>query len=162
MRDIDYNKLQRGLYVFDKHKDLDGNIVATTFEIRMKIPNREAALDSACVHTITHIAISFLQNNPIWQKRLIHFGPMGSRCGFYLILAGDVELKIAAMMVSNMFSYIVEFLGDIPWASKDECGNFLDHNLSIAKLEANRYLERDLSSLDDNNTVYPYCEDDND
>jgi len=149
---IDHNKLLRGLYV--SRKDNIKDVILTTFDIRMKEPNREAVLNNAELHTIEHLGATYLRNNEEWKERIVYFGPMGCRTGFYLILAGDYSSKDALTLVKDTFEWISKFEGDIPGALAVECGNYLDQNLTIAKLEAKKYLEI-LNNAKDENLEYP-------
>ena len=134
---IDHLRLARGIYV--SRKDYVGNEVLTSFDIRMKLPYREPVLGSPEIHTIEHLAATWLRNNPQWKDKIIYWGPMGCMTGNYLILAGDYT----------------SFEGEIPGASAMECGNFYNNNLPMAKYEAKKYLEETLYHLTDENLNYP-------
>ena len=150
---IDHLRLEPGVYV--SRRDRFGDTVLTTFDIRMTAPNREPVMNTAELHTIEHLGATFLRNDPEWKDRVVYFGPMGCRTGNYLILAGELEpMDIKDLMV-KMFEFIRDFEGDIPGAKADECGNYLDQNLGMAKWLAKRYLDNTLYSLDEAHSVYP-------
>ena len=136
---IDHIKLTPGLYV--SRKDLAGDTPVTTFDIRITNPNEEPVLNTAEVHTIEHLAATFLRNHAEYGPKTLYFGPMGCRTGFYLILAGDLESKDIVDLLVSMFRFIRDYEGEIPGASPRDCGNYLDLNLSMAHYWAKRYLE---------------------
>ena len=144
--------LEKGLYVSRKDKVKDE--VITTFDIRMTKPNKERVMNTAGIHAIEHIGATFLRNDKIWKEKVIYFGPMGCRTGFYLILVGDLAPLDIAPLVKEMFDYIANFSGDIPGNSPKDCGNYLDLNLAKAKSYAKHYLDEVLNNLTKNNTEY--------
>ena len=150
---IDHLKLNRGIYV--SRKDHVGNETLTSFDIRMKLPYREPVLGSAEIHTIEHLAATWLRNNPEWKDKIIYWGPMGCMTGNYLIIAGDYSSEDIAPLITQLFEYIANFEGEIPGASALECGNFYNNNLPIAKYEAKKYLEETLYKLTAENLHYP-------
>lgn len=126
---VNHLTLGRGLYV----SRIDGtDFPVTTFDLRMRIPNVEPVMDNAALHTIEHLGASFLRNSP-QKNSIVYFGPMGCRTGFYLILFGKLEARDVSELVVAMCDFILSFEGEIPGASPRECGNYLDHNLEIAK-----------------------------
>lgn len=142
---VDHLTLKPGLYV--SRKDKAGEEVLTTFDIRMTQPNVEPVMDTPQVHAIEHLGATFLRNDDEFKERVIYFGPMGCRTGFYLILAGDLESEQIVPLMKRMFSFIAEYEGEIPGASPKECGNYLDLNLPMARYEAQRYLTRVLMNI---------------
>lgn len=150
---IDHNKLQRGIYV--SRKDKVGNEVITTFDIRMKEPNREPVLHPEASHTIEHLAATYLRNNPEWKDRVIYWGPMGCLTGNYLLLKGDLEPNDILNVIRQTFSFIARFEGEIPGAAPKDCGNYLLHDLPMARLEARKYLEEVLDNISAANMIYP-------
>jgi len=142
---IDHNKLLRGIFV--SRKDSIGAETVTTFDVRMKEPNREPVIGSAAMHTIEHLGATYLRNENAYKDELIYFGPMGCFTGIYILMKNDLESKDIATMVTDMFEYIVNFEGDIPGNQAKDCGNYLDHNLDMAKYEAKIYLEEVLHNL---------------
>ena len=131
--------LERGIYVSRKDS-VNGNII-TTFDIRMKRPNREPVLHPDTIHTIEHLAATFLRNHPQWKERIIYWGPMGCLTGNYLIVQGDLESKDIVQLMRETFEFISTFEGDVPGASPRDCGNYLMMNLPVARIEAKRFLE---------------------
>lgn len=149
---IDHIKLEPGIYV--SRKDHVGNEVITTFDIRMTSPNDEPVLNTAEVHTIEHLGATYLRNSDRKDK-IIYFGPMGCRTGFYLLLAGDMESRDIVEFVTAMFEFIRDYKDEVPGASPKDCGNYLDMNLGMANFVAGRYLEKTLYGIDDAHLVYP-------
>ena len=150
---IDHMKLLRGVYV--SRKDKVGTEVLTTFDIRMTRPNFEPVMNTAEIHTIEHLAATYLRNHPDYADKTIYFGPMGCRTGFYLILAGDYQSKEIISLLIGMFEFIKDFEEEVPGASAEGCGNYLDMNLNMAKYLANRFLEEVLYSVTEANLIYP-------
>ena len=150
---IDHIKLQPGVYV--SRKDHIGDQVITTFDLRMTSPNEEPVMNTAEMHTIEHLAATFLRNHPTYKDQVIYFGPMGCRTGFYLLLAGDlVSAQIVPLMV-EMFEFIRDYHDEVPGASAKDCGNYLDMNLPMANYLAKKYLDNVLYVIDDTRLVYP-------
>ncbi len=150
---IDHNTLLRGIYV--SRKDKVGSDTITTFDIRMKEPNREPVMDTAPLHALEHLGATFLRNDEQWKDRVIYFGPMGCRTGCYLLLKGDLASKDIVDLVTRMFRFISEFNGDIPGAAARDCGNYLDMNLAMAAWESRKFLDEILNSIKKENLVYP-------
>lgn len=150
---INHLLLEPGIYV--SRKDRIGAETITTFDLRMTAPNREPVMNTAEVHTIEHLGATFLRNDADWKDKTIYFGPMGCRTGFYLVLAGDLESGDIVNLITGMFEFIRDFEGEIPGAAARDCGNYLDHNLSMAKWLAKRYLDRTLYGIDEKHMTYP-------
>ena len=150
---IDHLKLVPGVYV--SRKDTIGKEVITTFDLRMTSPNDEPVMNTAEVHTIEHLAATFLRNHPVYGNKTIYFGPMGCRTGFYLLLAGNLTSKEIIPLMIEMFEFIRDFNGEVPGASPKDCGNYLDMNLPMANYLAKRYLDNVLYNIDDSRLVYP-------
>ena len=150
---IDHIKLQPGIYV--SRKDPVGGSMITTFDIRMTSPNEEPVMNTAELHTIEHLAATFLRNHKEFGSKMIYWGPMGCRTGNYLLLNGDYESKDIVPLMIETFEFIRDFEGDVPGASAKDCGNYLDMNLGMANYLAKRYLDNVLGNLTDGNTVYP-------
>ncbi|MBQ5982263.1 MAG: S-ribosylhomocysteine lyase [Prevotella sp.] len=150
---IDHNRLLRGIYV--SRKDQVGNEVVTTFDIRMKEPNREPALHNGAIHTIEHLAATFLRNHPIWKDRIVYWGPMGCLTGNYLLIRGDYQSKDIVELMKETFRFVAEFKGDIPGATPKDCGNWLLHDLPMAQWEANKFLKEVLENTQPENLAYP-------
>ena len=153
---VNHLKLMPGIYV--SRRDHVGDEIVTTFDLRLTAPNREPVMNTAECHTIEHLGATFLRNDPEYADRVIYFGPMGCRTGFYLILSGDYESRDILELVKRTFAFIRDYKGEIPGAAARDCGNYLDQNLSMASWLAGRYLERDLSVIaedSDERLVYP-------
>lgn len=150
---VNHLDLLPGIYV--SRKDMVGDSVVTTFDLRMTMPNREPVINTAELHTIEHLAATFLRNHSEWGNRIVYFGPMGCRTGNYLILNGDYKSEDIVPLVTEMFEFIRDFEGEVPGAAAKDCGNYLDMNLPMAKWEAERYLNRCLYCIDEKNMIYP-------
>ena len=150
---IDHIKLQPGVYV--SRKDKAGDSVITTFDIRMTSPNEEPVMNTAELHTIEHLAATFLRNHKEFGPKMIYWGPMGCRTGNYLLLNGDYESKDIVPLMIEMFEFIRDFEGEIPGASAKDCGNYLDMNLGMAKYLAKKYLNEVLYHIKEERLVYP-------
>ena len=149
---VDHLKLLPGVYV--SRKDCTGTDIVTTFDIRMTRPNFEPVMNTAEIHAIEHLGATFLRNHPAMSEKTVYFGPMGCRTGFYLILAGDYESVDVVPLLTEMFSYIRDFDGKVPGASPEECGNYLDLNLPMAKYVVGRYLSEVLEGISEERLVY--------
>ena len=150
---VNHLDLYPGVYV--SRKDTVNDAVITTFDLRMTAPNREPVMNNAEIHTIEHLAATWLRNDESIKDKVIYFGPMGCRTGFYLILAGDYTSKEALPIVTKTYEFIRDFEGDVPGASARDCGNYLDMNLPMAKYLADQYLNRALYCATDANLNYP-------
>lgn len=150
---IDHIRLLPGVYV--SRKDTVGQEVITTFDLRMTSPNDEPVMNTAEVHTIEHLGATFLRNHPDYKNKVIYFGPMGCRTGFYLLLAGDYHSRDIVPLVTQMFEFIRDYRGEVPGASPMDCGNYLDMNLNMANYLAQRYLDQILYQIDDRHLFYP-------
>ena len=150
---INHNLLLRGIYVSRKDT-IDGDTV-TTFDIRMKEPNREPALHPGALHTIEHLAATYLRNDPEWKDDIVYWGPMGCLTGNYLLMKGDLQPSDIVELMKRTFRFVAEFEGEVPGAAPKDCGNYLLHDLPMARLEARSYLEEVLERITDNNMVYP-------
>ena len=149
---IDHIKLQPGLYV--SRKDNIGTETVTTFDLRLTSPNEEPVMNTAEMHTIEHLAATYLRNEAVWKNRVVYFGPMGCRTGFYLLLAGDLTSEEALPLVRDCFRFIADFSGEIPGASAKDCGNYLDMNLAMANYWGRRYATL-LENIPADRLVYP-------
>ena len=150
---VNHLDLYPGVYV--SRKDIVNDAVITTFDLRMTAPNREPVMNNAEMHTIEHLAATWLRNDDSIKDKVIYFGPMGCRTGFYLILAGDYTSKEALPIVTKTYEFIRDFEGDVPGASARDCGNYLDMNLPMAKYLADQYLNRALYCATDANLNSP-------
>ena len=150
---IDHIKLQPGVYV--SRKDSVGAEVITTFDLRMTSPNEEPVMNTAEMHTIEHLAATFLRNHKEYGKKTIYFGPMGCRTGFYLLLAGDYSSRDIVPLMVELYEFIRDFKDEVPGASAKDCGNYLDMNVGMANYLADRFLNQVLYHIDDSRLVYP-------
>ena len=149
---IDHIKLQPGLYV--SRKDKVGSETVTTFDLRLTKSNDEPVMNTAEVHTMEHLAATFLRNEPVWKEKVLYFGPMGCRTGFYLLLAGDYVSKDVVSLVHACFCFIRDYRGEVPGASAKDCGNYLDMNLPMANYWGAKYAAL-LETIDDTRMIYP-------
>ena len=150
---IDHIKLQPGIYV--SRKDIAGNETITTFDLRLTSPNEEPVMNTAEMHTIEHLAATYLRNHAEFGKKTIYFGPMGCRTGFYLLLTGDYNSKDIVPLMTEMWEFIRDFKDEVPGASAKDCGNYLDMNLPMANYVAKRYLDNVLYGITEDRLVYP-------
>ena len=150
---VDHIKLQPGIYV--SRKDKVGAETITTFDLRMTSPNEEPVMNTAEMHTIEHLGATFLRNHPVYKDRIIYFGPMGCRTGFYLLLAGDLDSKTIVPLITETFEFIRDYQGEIPGAAAKDCGNYLDQNLGMANYLAKRYLDQVLYQITEDRLIYP-------
>ena len=149
---IDHIRLQPGLYV--SRKDAVGGQAVTTFDLRLTSPNQEPVMNTAEMHTIEHLAATYLRNDPQWKERVLYFGPMGCRTGFYLLLAGDLTSREVLPLVTDCFRFIRDYRGEVPGASPKDCGNYLDMNLSMANYWGRRYTAL-LENITPDRLTYP-------
>jgi S-ribosylhomocysteine lyase len=150
---VNHLKLLRGIYV--SRKDAVGDQIVTTFDIRMKEPNREPVMNTAECHTIEHLGATYLRNDPAISEQIIYFGPMGCRTGFYLVMKGDLTSRDIVPLITNLYRFMAAFEGDIPGAAAKDCGNYLDQNLAMARYESQKFLTEVLENLSDANLIYP-------
>lgn len=150
---INHEKLLPGIYV--SRKDNLGNEVITTFDIRMKAPNREPALHPGALHSIEHLAATYLRNDPEWKDKIVYWGPMGCLTGNYLLLKGDLESHDIVELMKRTFRFVADFDGKIPGAAPKDCGNWLLHDLPMARWESRKYLEETLEHLTEERLNYP-------
>jgi len=150
---INHLVLEPGIYV--SRVDNYGGSSITTFDLRMTAPNKEPVMNNAEMHTIEHLGATFLRNDPEWSDKVVYFGPMGCRTGFYMLLAGDLTSRDVVDLVTRMYEFIRDFQDDIPGASARDCGNYLDQNLPMANWLAERYLDNTLYNITENHLVYP-------
>ena len=150
---IDHIRLERGIYV--SRQDSVGGEVVTTFDVRMKEPNREPVLSPSAIHTIEHLAATFLRNHSVWADKIIYWGPMGCLTGNYLIVRGDLTSADILPLVKETFAFVAGYEGDVPGATARDCGNYLLMNLPEARWEARKYLVEVLENITDKNLNYP-------
>ena len=150
---INHLELLPGIYV--SRKDAVGSETITTFDIRMTRPNFEPVMNTAEIHTIEHLAATYLRNHETYGEKTVYFGPMGCRTGFYLLLAGDYQSKDIVPLIISLFEFIRDFKGEVPGAAAYNCGNYLDMNLNMANYLADRFLTNVLYQIDDAHLIYP-------
>ena len=143
---IDHCHLKRGVYI--SRQDRIGNDIVTTFDVRMKEPNREPALHPGALHTIEHLAATYLRNDPEWKDRIVYWGPMGCLTGNYLLVSGPFNARDIFDLMRRTFAFVATFEGEIPGAAAKDCGNYLLHDLPMARWEAQKYLDEVLSRDD--------------
>lgn len=151
---IDHEKLLRGIYVSRKDKTPHGDKL-TTFDIRLTEPNRMEAASPEALHTIEHLAATYLRNHPEWKDRVVYWGPMGCCTGCYLILQGDLLPEDILPLIKETFRFIAGFSGEIPGASPKDCGNYTFNDLTGAKKLAQQYLEEVIYKISSQNLRYP-------
>lgn len=137
---VDHTNLQPGIYI--SRQDALGDQKVTTYDIRMTAPNQEPALAPAAIHTIEHLVATFLRNHPEWKDRVIYWGPMGCLTGNYLILKGEYPCQTVRDIMIDAFQYVVDYNDAVPGTTPATCGNYLLHDLPMAKFEASRYVQR--------------------
>jgi S-ribosylhomocysteine lyase len=150
---IDHNRLKRGIYV--SRKDHVGGEVVTTFDIRMKEPNREPALGQGAIHTIEHLAATYLRNEEKWKDSIVYWGPMGCLTGNYLLMKGDLESKDIVDLIKETFQFVADYEGEVPGAAPKDCGNYLLHDLPMARYEAKKFVDEVLEHISKENLEYP-------
>jgi len=130
---VNHDKLEKGMYI----SRIDGDVV--TYDIRMKKPNNGDYLGNGELHTIEHLFATFARNSEI-SEDVIYVGPMGCRTGFYLLVRDNVSHRRAIKIVQDSFRFIADFDGEISGSKKEECGNYLEHDLAAAKKTAENML----------------------
>lgn len=150
---VNHLDLLAGIYV--SRKDKIGTEMVTTFDLRFTRPNVEPVMVTAGIHTIEHLGATFLRNHKDWFDKIIYFGPMGCRTGFYLILAGDLESEQIVDLVGEMIQFIIDFEGEIPGYSPRDCGNYLDNNLSMAQFYAAKFKKDVMNNISEKVLKYP-------
>lgn len=149
---IDHIKLNPGLYV--SRVDKVGSETVTTFDLRLTKPNAEPVMNTAEIHTMEHLAATYLRNEPSWKDKVLYFGPMGCRTGFYLLLAGEYGSSDVLDLVKDCFAFIRDYRGEVPGASAKDCGNYLDMNLPMANYWGGKYAAL-LENITPDRLIYP-------
>ena len=152
---VDHLLLEPGVYVSRIDRDPATGAAVTTFDLRLTTPNKEPVMNTAECHTIEHLGATFLRNHAEWSGRIVYFGPMGCRTGFYLLLSGEYSSRDIIPLMREMFTFIADFEGEVPGASAKDCGNYLDMNLPMAKYLAKKYLQDVLTDITDDRLIYP-------
>lgn len=133
---VDHTRIVPG--IFTSRTDIVGDQLVTTYDVRVTKPNTEPAVDVAAMHSLEHLIATYLRNDPEWKDQVIYWGPMGCLTGFYLILKGDREPREIYDLILRAFRS-VENAEDVPGTSAENCGNYLMHNLGMAKWYARRF-----------------------
>jgi S-ribosylhomocysteine lyase len=144
---VNHLKLIPGVYV--SRKDTVGQETITTFDLRFTTPNTEPPMDNPGIHSIEHLVATFLRNHPTWSEKTIYFGPMGCRTGFYVIFAGDLKSEDILPVLKEAADFVLNYEGEIPGYSPRDCGNYLDNNLTLAKI----YMKKFKTEVLDNPTA---------
>lgn len=151
---IDHLRLQRGIFVSRRDTTPSGDAL-TTFDIRLTEPNRQPAADPRALHSIEHLAATYLRNDPEWKDKIVYWGPMGCCTGSYLILQGHLEPLDILELMRSMFDFIARFEGPIPGATARDCGNYTFNDLDAAKALAATFRDEILASPSHANLNYP-------
>ena len=133
---VNHLNLLPGLYL--SRRDRQGRCAVSTFDLRVTVPNREPVMDMPAIHTIEHLGATFLRNSGR-KDEIIYFGPMGCRTGFYLVMFGELSAESVDPLVREMCDFILAFEGEIPGAKPEECGNWSEQNLDMAKYYIRKY-----------------------
>ena len=150
---VDHTNLQPGIYI--SRQDMVADTCITTYDIRMTAPNHDPAVNCAALHTIEHLVATDLRNHDLWKESIIYWGPMGCLTGNYLLIRGDLESKDIVELMKRTFQFIADFEGEIPGQAAKDCGNYLLHDLPMAKYESKKYLEEVLNCIKEENLIYP-------
>ncbi len=151
---IDHNRLLRGVYVSRRDVTPSGDTI-TTFDIRLTEPNRQPALSPEALHTMEHLAATYLRNDEVWKDKIVYWGPMGCCTGNYLLMQGNLEPEDILSLLIDTFRFIADFSGDIPGATPRDCGNYSFNDLPAAKEAASKFLEEVLIRMKPENMHYP-------
>ena len=150
---VDHTRIIPGIY--ESRVDTLGGMTVTTFDVRLKTPNAEPAIAPAAMHTMEHVIATYLRNHPKWKDQLIYWGPMGCLTGFYIIVKGRPAAADMYPILLEAFRYMSGFEGDVPGATPQNCGNYLMHDLPMAKWEAAKYVSYLVSADKDRIFEYP-------
>jgi S-ribosylhomocysteine lyase len=148
---VDHTRLLPGMYL-SRQDGADGEIL--TWDIRMKQPNKGSYLSPAAAHTLEHLFATYARNSK-YSRGVVYVGPMGCRTGMYVIFKGDLESADVAEIMKDCYQYMADFDEEIPAAKPEMCGNYLDHNLGITRIECQKFVDEVLSCIKEENMVYP-------
>ena len=151
---IDHTRLLRGVYVSRRDVTPKGDVI-TTFDVRLTEPNREPAVKPEALHTLEHLAATYLRNNAGWKDKIVYWGPMGCCTGNYLIMQGELSSEDIIPLMRDTFKFIADFEGEIPGASAKDCGNYTFNDLPEAKRVAKSFLDEVLADIKPENICYP-------
>lgn len=146
--------LERGIFVSRKDRTPSGDVI-TTFDVRMKRPNREPAATPESLHAMEHLAATYLRNNPEWKERIVYWGPMGCMTGNYLLVSGDFSSEDILPLIKETMEFVAGFEGEVPGATPRDCGNYSFMDLKAAKREARIFLDEVLGNPGEENLNYP-------
>ncbi len=149
---VDHNRIVPG--IFTSRIDYLGDYTVTTYDIRLKKPNREPVIDVAAMHSLEHIIATYLRNDPVWKDEVVYWGPMGCLTGFYLILKGNRAPKELYELLLSAFESVEE-AQEVPGAAPVNCGNYLMHNLGMAKWYAKEFADY-LKENENNSAIFEY------
>ena len=135
---VDHTRIIPG--IFTSRVDTVGGDKVTTYDIRLKKPNREPVIDVAAMHSLEHLIATFLRNDPDWKDEVIYWGPMGCLTGFYLILKGNRAPQELYDLMVSVFDAVAD-AEEVPGATAVNCGNYLMHNLGMAKWYAAEFAD---------------------
>lgn len=136
---VDHTRIVPGIY--ESRVDTLGTETVTTFDVRLKKPNREPSVDPAAMHTMEHVVATYLRNHDEWKDRLIYWGPMGCLTGFYIIVKGRPAASDMYPIILESFRYMSRYEGEVPGATPENCGKYLMHDLPMARWEAAKFAE---------------------
>lgn len=139
---VDHTRIGYGIFV--SRRDVVNGAYVTTFDVRMKRPNVEPAIHPNAMHTIEHIVATYLRNSS-FKDHVVYWGPMGCLTGFYFITNTEHAImpdEIEKLMRSA-FKHLANYKGEVPGATPVNCGNFLLHDLPMAKYEARAFLGKE-------------------
>ena len=149
---VDHTRIVPG--IFTSRVDVLGDECVTTYDVRVTQPNMEPAVDVAAMHSLEHLIATFLRNDPDWKDQVIYWGPMGCLTGFYLILKGNRDPREIFDLILRAFRS-VEDAKDVPGAAPENCGNYLMHNLGMAKWYARKFAAY-LAGKEGNPEIFEY------
>ena len=149
---VDHTKIVPG--IFTSRVDILGDEKITTYDVRVTRPNIEPAIDVGAMHTLEHVIATYLRNEPDWKDSVIYWGPMGCLTGFYLILKGNRAPSEIYDLILGAFKSVEE-AEEVPGASAVNCGNYLLHNLGMAKWYARRFADY-LTENAGNSVIFEY------
>lgn len=135
---VNHLNLFPGIYV--SRMDTQGDCTVTTFDLRLTAPNREPVVDMPALHTLEHLGATYLRNCP-QKDQIVYFGPMGCRTGCYLLMFGKRTSEEVYPLILDLCDFILNFEGEIPGAAPEQCGNFSEQNLAMAKFYIRKYRE---------------------
>ncbi len=149
---VDHMRIIPGIFL--SREDTLGSEKVTTYDIRLKKPNREPVIDVAAMHSLEHLIATFLRNDPDWKDEVIYWGPMGCLTGFYLILKGDRPPQALYDLMLSVFASVADAT-EVPGATAVNCGHYLMHNLNMAKWYAAEFVDY-LKENRDNPAIFEY------